>query len=170
MLSFSDRIVLSKGKYISISRTYSCPPNLLPCLIFMFCGTYIAKKICAESTCLYIEDFLKKSQWVVYLHVVSLICTFPDLAANAGNTSVCCNWVVHLLCRKYDIFSASLQICCGKNRIIYNTKILPYLLICVGVGGAVRFLVVGTIGQGERPPRGLLWMEQCLASLKYWPI
>ena len=23
-----------------------------------------------------------------------------------------------------------------------------------GVGGAVRFIVVGTIGQGERPPRG----------------
>ena len=32
-----------------------------------------------------------------------------------------------------------------------------------GVGVAVRFLVVGTIGQEERPPRGQLWMEQCLA-------
>ena len=40
----------------------------------------------------------------------------------------------------------------------------------LGVGGAVRFLVVGTIGQGERPPRGQHWMEQCLTSLKYWPI
>ena len=39
-----------------------------------------------------------------------------------------------------------------------------------GVGGAVWFLVVGTIGQEERPPRGQLWMEQCLTSLKYWPI
>ena len=39
-----------------------------------------------------------------------------------------------------------------------------------GVGGAVRFLVVGTIGQRERPPRGQLWMEQCLTPLKYWPI
>ena len=39
-----------------------------------------------------------------------------------------------------------------------------------GVGGAVRFFVVGTIGQEERPPRGQLWMEQCLTSLKYWPI
>ena len=39
-----------------------------------------------------------------------------------------------------------------------------------GVGGAVRFLVVGTIGQEDRPPRGQLWMEQCLTSLKYWPI
>ena len=39
-----------------------------------------------------------------------------------------------------------------------------------GVSGAVRFLVVGTIGQEERPPRGQLWMEQCLTSLKYWPI
>ena len=25
-------------------------------------------------------------------------------------------------------------------------------------------------GQEERPPRGQLWMEQCLTSLKYWPI
>ena len=40
----------------------------------------------------------------------------------------------------------------------------------VGVGGAVRFLVVGTIGQEERPQRGQLWMEQCLTSLKYWPL
>ena len=39
-----------------------------------------------------------------------------------------------------------------------------------GVGGAVRFLVVGTIGKEERPPPGQLWMEQCLISLKYWPI
>ena len=39
-----------------------------------------------------------------------------------------------------------------------------------GVCGAVRFLGVGTIGQEERPPRGQLWVEQCLTSLKYWPI
>ena len=39
-----------------------------------------------------------------------------------------------------------------------------------GVGGAVRFLVVGTIGKEERPPRGQLWMEQYLISLKHWPI
>ena len=42
--------------------------------------------------------------------------------------------------------------------------------VVYGVGGAVRFLVVGTIGQEERPPRGQLWMEQCLTLLKYWPI
>ena len=47
---------------------------------------------------------------------------------------------------------------------------LQILTQASGVGGAVRFLVVGTIGQGERPPRGQLWMEQCLTSLKYWPI
>ena len=46
----------------------------------------------------------------------------------------------------------------------------PSSLSSMGVGGAVRFLVVGTIGQRERPPRGQLWMEQCLTSLKYWPI
>ena len=45
-----------------------------------------------------------------------------------------------------------------------------YLIEADGVGGAVRFLVVGTIGQEERPPQGQLWMEQCLTSLKYWPI
>ena len=39
-----------------------------------------------------------------------------------------------------------------------------------GVGGTVRFLVVGTIDQEERPPLGQLWMEECLTSLKYWPI
>ena len=41
-----------------------------------------------------------------------------------------------------------------------------------GVGGAVQFLVVGTIGKEERPPQGQLWMEQYmyLIRLKYWPI
>ena len=39
-----------------------------------------------------------------------------------------------------------------------------------GVGGALRFLVVGTIGKEERPPQGQLCMEQYLISLKYWPI
>ena len=40
----------------------------------------------------------------------------------------------------------------------------------IGVGVAVRFLVVGTISKEERPPQGQLWMEQYLISLKYWPI
>ena len=51
-----------------------------------------------------------------------------------------------------------------------KSKHIDWTLGLKGVGGAVRFLVVGTIGQGERPPRGQLWMEQCLTSLKYWPI
>ena len=34
-----------------------------------------------------------------------------------------------------------------------------------GVGGAVRFLVVGTIGKEERPPRGQLWMEHSRCRL-----
>ena len=42
--------------------------------------------------------------------------------------------------------------------------------IRMGVGGAVRFLVVGTNGKDVRPPRGQLWMEQYLISLQYWPI
>ena len=40
----------------------------------------------------------------------------------------------------------------------------------IGVGGAVKFLVVGTIGKEERPQGGQLWMEQYLISLKYRPI
>ena len=55
--------------------------------------------------------------------------------------------------------------------MVENTNRYSSLLETIdGVGGAVRFLVVGTIGQEERPPRGQLWMEQCLTSLKYWPI
>ena len=50
-----------------------------------------------------------------------------------------------------------------------NSNVVEFAIL-KGVGGAVRFLVVGTIGQEERPPRGQLWMEQCLTSLKYWPI
>ena len=42
--------------------------------------------------------------------------------------------------------------------------------LTLGVDGAGRILVVGTIGKEERPPRGQLWMEQYLISLKYWPI
>ena len=39
-----------------------------------------------------------------------------------------------------------------------------------GVGGAVRFLVVGNIGKEERPPWGQLWIKQYLTLPKYWPI
>ena len=45
-----------------------------------------------------------------------------------------------------------------------------YLQGHFGVGGAMRFLVVGTIGKEEKLPRGQLWMEQYLISLKYRPI
>ena len=38
----------------------------------------------------------------------------------------------------------------------YPEKMLLIFLVLVGVGGAVRFLVVGTIGQEERPPQGQL--------------
>ena len=38
-------------------------------------------------------------------------------------------------------------------------------------GGAMRFLVVGTISIEETPPQGYqLWIEQCLTYLKYWPV
>ena len=55
------------------------------------------------------------------------------------------------------------------SQIWYMHNLYNFLFF-FGVGGAVRFLVVGTIGQEERPPRGQLWMEQCLTSLKCWPI
>ena len=38
------------------------------------------------------------------------------------------------------------------------------------MGRDVGFLVVGTISKEKRPPQDQLWMEQYLASLKYWPI
>ena len=37
---------------------------------------------------------------------------------------------------------------------------IMYLTFKCGVGGAVRFLVVDTIGKEERPPWAQLWMEQ----------
>ena len=40
-------------------------------------------------------------------------------------------------------------------------------MMIFGVGGADRFLVVGTISKEERPPQGQLWMEQYMISLKY---
>ena len=39
-----------------------------------------------------------------------------------------------------------------------------------GVGEALRFIVVDTIGKEERPQQGQFWKEQYLISLKYWPI
>ena len=48
--------------------------------------------------------------------------------------------------------------------------VIAYTCWGLGVGGAVRFLVVGTIGKEERPPRGQLWMEPYLILLKYWPV
>ena len=73
-------------------------------------------------------------------------------------------------------FLCAIQV--SQQLILYGLLLTLFGLltqICIahlsgGVGGAVRFLVVGTISQEERPPRGQLWMEQCLTSLKYWPI
>ena len=47
--------------------------------------------------------------------------------------------------------------------------IVLFIISHIGVGGAVRFLVAGTIGKEVRPARDQLWMEQYLISLKYWP-
>ena len=57
-----------------------------------------------------------------------------------------------------------------KNTLVYIVCVI-FLLVWIdaGVGGAVSILVVGTIGEEERQPRGQLRMEQCLTSLKYWP-
>ena len=43
----------------------------------------------------------------------------------------------------------------GLVRVVSSAQSIKFKLLLTmwGVGGAVRFLVVGTIGQGERPPR-----------------
>ena len=62
----------------------------------------------------------------------------------------------------------------GRNLNVYNTQtiwgIKQTWYFVTGVGGAVRFLVVGAIGKEEWQPRGQFWMEQYLSSLKYRPI
>ena len=78
------------------------------------------------------------------------------------------------------IFEQLLNTKCAKNVFrgfevcrrcrLKNAKMFSFLSMCSGLDGAVRFLVVGIIGWEEKPPRGQLWMEQCLTSLKYWPI
>ena len=67
-------------------------------------------------------------------------------------------------------YGSSLRPDVGRGFLHVSNVFLLELSQNIGVGGAVRFLVVGTIGQEERPPRGQLWMEQCLTLLKYWPI
>ena len=72
----------------------------------------------------------------------------------------------HLLTAGTCRFGLCLLSLCSTRYFLYHFGLVSHY----GVGGAVRFLVVGTIGQEERPPRGQLWMEQCLTLLKYWPI
>ena len=57
-----------------------------------------------------------------------------------------------------------------SSSLVSSSSFFLLLALITGLGGAVRFLVVGTIGKEERQSRGQLWMEQCLTSLKYWPI
>ena len=71
------------------------------------------------------------------------------------------------------MFSIKFQVHTGRKIDYLNpmlSKITRPVAAVKGVGGAVRFFVVGTIGKEERLPRGQLWMEQYLISLKYWPI
>ena len=82
-----------------------------------------------------------------------------------------------MLSIKFLWFSVVSNHIVDQNVIVHSTRpqTLPLwvnygLVKKCGVGGAVKFLVVGTIGKEERPPRGQLWMEQYLISLKYWPI
>ena len=49
--------------------------------------------------------------------------------------------------------------------IMFHCKMLQSLNLSLGVGGAVRFLVVGTIDKEERPPWGQLWMEQYFTQI-----
>ena len=75
---------------------------------------------------------------------------------------------IYICCSHCQAMNLNLQIDYGWTLAMF--ALFVQLLLRWGVGGAVRFLVVGTISQGERPPRGQLWMQQCLTSLKYWPI
>ena len=82
-----------------------------------------------------------------------------NYSLNSNTPTLCPTRSVHILQHHTSIW--------GLSRDQYLTH-CP--LEDAGVDGAVRFLVVGTIGQEERPPRGQLWIEQCLTLLKYWPI
>ena len=75
------------------------------------------------------------------------------------NSTYVKGYINYYICIKFK--SSSIQ---NGIRNVKKVQILR------GVGGAVMFLVVGTIGQEERPPRDQLWMEQCLTLLKYWTI
>ena len=75
--------------------------------------------------------------------------------------------IIHLLMGPWD---PRVMIFMGPRTLRMGPELMFLFIVNFGVGGAVRFLVVGTIGQRERPPRGQLWMEQCLTLLKYWPI
>ena len=80
----------------------------------------------------------------------------------------------HTLLDIWLLIHSGIKVNPQKAAVLYSTK-FPWfccvlLIILSGVGGVVRFLVVGTIGKGERPPRSQLWMEQYLISIKYWPI
>ena len=70
-------------------------------------------------------------------------------------------------CYLHILFVACCQLSTYNDYPLNNRVILFKIY---GMGGAVRFLVVGTIGKEERQPRGQLWNEQYLISLKYWPI
>ena len=80
------------------------------------------------------------------------------------------SWKKSAWLNKYDSIHQSIYDICPpmKKCTPYNCSHSSSVMLIMsslgtdGVGGAVRFLVVGTIGQEERPPRGQLWMEQLL--------
>ena len=56
---------------------------------------------------------------------------------------------------RYILISIGIYVCTSAYDMgTFHYTLWSGLITVAGVGGAVRFLVVGTIGQGERPPRG----------------
>ena len=146
--------------------------------------------------CLFSRLIGRRSKKTSKLHVTGLCAgnspvasEFPaQMASNAENVSIC--WRHHVgldyvsnCCEKIKrviivisvdsmaVLTSPQEYCCVPTApdVLYY-QVTWDLTHTIGVSGTVRFLVVGTIGQGERPPRGQLWMEQCLTLLKYWPI
>ena len=75
--------------------------------------------------------------------------------------------------REWGVFSERRRsncTCYTYHRVLWDVIIWASKTWFGPVDGGGWGCVVGTIGQGERPPWGQLWMEQCLTSLKYWPI
>ena len=120
------------------------------------------------------QDYVHHHRWLypgvlcIIMGLLPKVCISPRVIVLQR---VCVSWwatVLLRVCVPSWMMCATLVLC-----IIMGGCVLPgalyrhgWLLLKVGVGGAVKFLVVGTIGKEEWAPRGQLWMEQyfCVSS------